>query len=119
VSIDRFSRLVDWLDTTGVPQAVIHRCNVLVGASLQGCALVTFGLVSNAWVATTALCLNRLFSTGMSSWNSQNYLEVCEKTPFSLLVQTILQYKKAWHTENDQLTKTGSGQAQGGNSPKG
>jgi hypothetical protein len=82
VSIDRFSRSIAWLDTTGVPQAVIHRCNVLVGSSLQGCALVTFGLVSNAWVATTALCLNRLFSTGMSSWNSQNYLEVCEKTPY-------------------------------------
>jgi hypothetical protein len=48
----------------------------LVGSSLQGCALVTFGLVSNVWIATTALCLNRLFSTGMSSWNSQNYLEV-------------------------------------------
>ena len=56
---------------SGMPRIKIHRYNVLVGASLQACALVTFGLANNRWVATTALCLNRLFSTGMSSWNSQ------------------------------------------------
>ena len=38
--------------------------------------LVVFGRAKSAWLATAAVCANRYFSSGVSSYVSQNYLEV-------------------------------------------
>eukprot|EP01052_Picozoa_sp_SAG31_P023308 SAG31_NODE_1914_length_6931_cov_6.490340_2_plen_78_part_00 len=43
---------------------------------MQALSILAFGMASNAVTACAAVCAQRFFSTGFSSFNNQNYLEV-------------------------------------------